>query len=189
MPIEDKFGDKVKDPADPNRCQGLGKGGQCEYLAVEGTHLCPRHGGAKIAERNDRKAAVMYNLRLWRSKMDQFKDSPQAKSLGDEIAILRMTLEAALEKCQSQEDLFMMSSTIGDLAVKIEKVIKSAHSLDQSSGNLMDKSKAIAFASSVVEIVDRVISKNIPEIELRENMIDEISQGIVSIFVKEPSDG
>lgn len=121
----------------------------------------------------------MYQLTQWRSKMDQLKQSPEAKSLGEEIAILRMTLEATLEKCKSTEDLFMMSSTIGDLAVKIEKVIKSSHSLDQASGNLMDKSKAIAFAGTVVEIVDRVLTLFITDVEMREKIVDQIAQGIL----------
>lgn len=190
MPMEDKFGNKVTDPADPRRCQGMGAGGQCEYLAVEGTEHCPRHGGYHNAKKKDREAAKMYNLKLWRAKLDTLKQSPEAKSLGDEIAILRMTLEATLERCKHQEDLFMMSSTIGDLAVKIERILKSAHSLDQSSGNLMDKSKAIAFAGTVVEIVDRVIAANVKDVDLKELIVDQISQAILmELSRKEQKDG
>jgi hypothetical protein len=177
--MQNKFGDKVTDPADPNRCQSNVKEGQCPYLAVPGTPYCPRHGGTSIEKKQDARAAKMYQLTQWRSKMDQLKQSPEAKSLGEEIAILRMTLEATLEKCKSTEDLFMMSSTIGDLAVKIEKVIKSSHSLDQASGNLMDKSKAIAFAGTVVEIVDRVLTLFITDVEMREKIVDQIAQGIL----------
>lgn len=179
MPIQDKFGEKVSDPSDPNRCQSSIASGQCPYLSVEGTTACPRHGGLKQVEKSDKRARQMYDLRLWRAKMDALKHSPEAKSLGDEIAILRMTLEATLNKCKESEDLFMMSSTIGDLALKIERVLKSSHSLDQSAGNLMDKSKAIAFAGLVVEHVDRTIAKFIVDVDIREKIVDEISQGIL----------
>lgn len=188
MPIENKFGGKVTDPADPRRCQGMGKGGQCEYLSVEGTQYCARHDGLKIQKKKDARAAQMYNLKIWRAKLDELKQSPEAKTLGDEIAILRMTLEATLDKCKVPEDLFMMSSTIGDLAIKIEKILKSAHSLDQSTGSLMDKSKAIAFAGTVVETVDRVISANLTSVELKEKVVDEISQAILAELQKKDKD-
>jgi hypothetical protein len=177
--IEDKFGDKVTDPADPQRCQSNVATGQCPYRAVEGTKSCPRHGGTKMAIRNDKKEAQMYNLVLWRQKMSELKNSPEAKSLGDEVAILRMTMEAALQKCKDTEDLFLMSSTIGDLAIKIDKVVKSCHVLEQASGQLMDKSKAIAFAGSVVEVVDRTVTLLVHDVDLREKIIDLISKGIL----------
>lgn len=188
MPIQDKFGDKVTDPADPKRCQSPAKLGQCLYFSVEGTNACPRHGGLKQVKVQEKRARQMYDLRLWRAKMDALKQSPEAKSLGDEIAILRMTLEATLEKCKASEDLFMMSSTIGDLALKIERVLKSSHTLDQSSGNLMDKSKAIAFAGLVVEHVDRTITKYVLDIETREKVVDEVSQAILK-SLQETSNG
>lgn len=182
--MQDKFGNKVTDPADPNRCQAAARRGQCEYKKVEGTPYCPRHSGLRTQAKNDRKAAQMYNLKMWRARLDELKDTPESKTLGTEVAILRMTLEAALNKCTSTDELFLMSSTIGDLAIKIEKVLKSAHSMDQSSGNLMDKSKAIAFAGTVVEIVDRVLTLAVTDVELRERIVDEISQGILTSLQK-----
>lgn len=176
----DKFGDKVTDPADPNRCQSTVKEGQCPYLALEGTKACARHGGLKTQRQNEKKAAIMYNLQIWRKRMDELQDSPKSKSLSEEVAILRMTLEATAARCKDAEDLFMMSSTISDLALKIEKVVKSCHSLEQSSGQLMDKSKAIAFASEVVEIVNRVVNTTIADIDLREKIVDMIAQEILS---------
>lgn len=177
--FEDKFGEKVTDPADPDRCQSNIKHGQCPYKVLEGTDSCARHGGILKLKRTDKRAAQMYNLMLWRAKLDALKQSPEAKTLGDEVAILRMTLEATLEKCKTTEDLFMMSSTIGDLATKVEKVLRSAHAMDQASGNLMDKTKAIAFAGTVVEIVNVVLATSLPDVELRERMIDQISQKIL----------
>lgn len=177
--IEDKFGDKVTDPADPKRCQSVVAHGQCPYRAIEGTIHCARHGGTKEAIKNDKKEAQMYNLVIWRQKMNELKNSPEAKSLSDEVAILRMTMEAALQKCKDTEDLFLMSSTIGDLAIRIDKVVKSCHVLEQASGQLMDKSKAIAFAGSIVEIVDRTVSMLVTDVELKEKIIDTISKGIL----------
>jgi hypothetical protein len=121
--------------------------------------------------------------------MDELKSSDQSKSLTEEVAILRMTLEAALLKCSNTDEMFMMSSTISDLACKIEKVVKSCSQLEQSSGQLMDKSKAIAFAGSVVEVVDRVVTLRIPDTELREKIVDEISQGILSELQKGNENG
>lgn len=122
----------------------------------------------------------MYNLQQWRSKMDALQNSPKSKSLSEEVSILRMTFEATVDKCKDAEDLFMMSSTIGDLALKIEKVVKSCHTLEQSSGQLMDKSKAIAFAGEVVEIVNRTVNNLIVDVDLREKIVDVISQEILN---------
>ncbi len=176
----DKFGDKIIDPANPNRCQSSVKRGQCPYLSLEGTRYCARHGGLREQKKQDKKAAIMYNLQLWRAKMDALQESPMSKNLSEEVSILRMTLEAIVDRCKDVNDLFMLSSTIGDMAIKIEKVVKSCHSLEQSSGQLMDKSKAIAFASEVVEIVNRTVNALISDTDLREKIVDMISQEILN---------
>lgn len=175
----DKFGRRILERDDPLRCQANGDYGQCEYEAVENSKYCPRHKGVEEARKVDKKAATMYQLMVWKKRMEELKASPEAKSLGDEVAILRMTLEAVLDRCKTTEDLFMMSSTIGDLALKVEKVTKSCHILEQSSGQLMDKSKAIAFAGVVVEIVDRTVSNFIKDVDLKEKIVDTISKGVL----------
>lgn len=180
MPMEDKFGDKLADPEDPRRCQSVGKHGQCSYARVEGGNYCYRHGGASELSRQVKANTRMYNLQVWRSRMNELKGSDDAKNLTEEIAILRLTMEAYLEKCQDSTDLMMYSSTVGDLATKIERLVKSCHSLQQASGQLMDRTKAINFASTIVEIIDRLSTELIKDEELREHFIDKVSDAVLN---------
>lgn len=188
MPIADKLGDKVTNPADPQRCQAVAGAGQCEYrTTVPGGKYCVRHGGKKEQEKLQKEGVRMYQSQVWQKRIGEMSDDPNVKTLRNEIGILRITLEATLNKCKEPEDLFMMASNISDLAVKIEKLVKSCASLEENSGQLMDKSKAIAFAGQIVELIDRVTQKLIMDDDLREKVVDEISAEILTTLQESSS--
>lgn len=113
----------------------------------------------------------MYRLQVWQKRLEEFAENDKATSLKSEIGILRVTLEAILNKCEDSTQLLLYSSKISDLTVKIEKLIASSHRIEKALGNLMDKSTALNFGEQVVALVGQHIKD--PAV------VDAISNGII----------
>jgi len=165
---------------DPHRCQGVGKSGQCPYTAhsyvdaageVVWSKYCLRHGGNKTEYHDKVYKANLYRLQVWQQRLAEFSESADASTLKQEIGILRVTLEAILNKCEKSTDLLLYSNKISDLAIKIEKLISSSHRIEKSLGVLMDKTTALNFAERIVDI----ISTHVEDTEI----IDAISNAII----------
>lgn len=128
------------------------------YKVVEGSEFCPRHGGAKQANKRKVEAANQYRLSVWQHRLNEFAESDSIKSLRAEVGILRIILEEMMNKCHDRTDLVMYSSKISDLAIKIEKLVSSCDRLERNMGEMMDKPTALKFASKVVDIVGRHVT-------------------------------
>lgn len=125
----------------------------CPYRAMPGTTRCQRHNGP-IQEIQYQKAENRsYNLARWRADLERFGDSPTLKSLREEIAISRITLEAIVNKCQDQFDLAMHSPKISLMLSQTEKLVVSCNRLESRLGLVLDKSAVINLAEEIVQIV------------------------------------
>lgn len=142
----------VVEPDDPSRCQGMMSSGQCTLQSLPGLTFCKLHAAA--AKRLEAKGNIRnLNVAIWQNRIGQLADSPQAKSLREEIGVLRLLLEAILNTCQDSSQLIAMSNKISDLVSRIEKVVGSCHSIEKSSGQLLDKSAALQLATAIINIV------------------------------------
>lgn len=142
----------VVEADDPRRCQGNMSKGQCTMEALPGFAFCKMHNLA--GERREEKKQVRnLQVTIWQDRINALADSPQAKSLREEIGVLRLMLEAMLNNCQTSIDLLAMSNKIADLVSRIEKVVSSCHQLERASGQLLDKSAALQLASSFLDII------------------------------------
>jgi hypothetical protein len=172
--IEDKFGDKCE-PDDPNRCQSNVQTGQCPYKALPDTKYCIRHGGQVGQKKNEIAAMNGYRLAKWQTRVDQFAEHDQVKSLRAEIGITRMLLEEVINKCETSDQLLMFSGKIADLVTRVEKLVSSCHRIEASTGMLLDKSAALHLASVIVEIISRHVTED--------DSIDTIAQEIMVSIV------
>lgn len=146
---------------DPERCQAINKYGQCHYKAVPGGTNCPMHGGIAQTKSQKAKALRNYKLTKWQAKLEQYADNPNIKSLRDEVGILRIMMEQRLETCHDAGDLIYQSGPIGDLVLKIEKVVTSCHRLEGSMGQLLDKQAILQFASEIINVVGSEIEDEV----------------------------
>jgi hypothetical protein len=151
MPVEAKF-QRVA-PDSPLRCRSAGGEGQCHFQRTENSEYCPMHGGNKGEEKAEKDRIRTYRLSKWRTRLDEFADDPKVKGLREEIGILRILLEETMNRCSDESDLILQSNRISDLIGRIEKVVSSCHRLEQSTGQLLDKTMALNFATQVVEII------------------------------------
>ena len=159
------------DEDDPWRCQSTTKKGQCRNKATTLGGTCAVHGGNKTIQAIEKKDMRNYKLAKFQVALNRHANSPRLKSLNDEVAILRMTLEEVLNSCDCEHDLMLQSHLISDLVVKIEKLVKSCHSLESSLGMMLDKQTILAFAQKVIEVVSKE--------ELEESQLESISNGIL----------
>ena len=143
---------------DPSRCQAVTRQGQCLNKATVEGGTCPVHGGNGAVEKAERESIRNYKLAKFQVALNRHADSPRLKSLNDEVAILRMMLEEQLNQCQDATDLILKSHLISDLVIKIEKLVKSCHSLESSLGGLLDKQAILTFASNVIDVIGSVIT-------------------------------
>jgi hypothetical protein len=177
MPQVEKKLFRVEDPYDPNRCQANIANNQCPFLAEPDSQFCQIHIGK--AQSNSQpaidKKARNYRISIWQNRINEFADNPEIKSLREELGIARLLLENILDRCHDKNDLYLHSSKISDLILKIEKIVSSCHRLEQSTGSLLDKTLVLQIANTMIEI----IGKHINNTDLLETISDDIINNII----------
>lgn len=183
----------MAEPADPDRCQGSGSGGegQCRFLSMKGMSRdnrfdeldetdysnstnCPKHGGVIQSQALARERVHDYKLQVWQERMTEFSESDRVKTLRGEIGITRLMTETILNRCETPQDLVMYSSKISDLVMKTEKLVSSCAKMESTMGMFMDRAAALLLAASVTAS----ITKHIRE----PAVVEAISHEIIDAF-------
>jgi hypothetical protein len=152
MTVDNSF-ERVKDPADPRRCQGSSKGSQCTIVAVEGSKYCKMHGGASVANKAKRDELRNLKLSKFKARLVQLGNSTDIMSLRDEIAITRMTLEELINSCEGPSDLITFSGQISAMVNNVGKLVKDCHSIEEKTGHLLGRDALMQFAGNVIDII------------------------------------
>lgn len=149
--------EKVIDEADPDRCEGVSSmgigGSQCLFKRVQPSKFCPRHGGNHALVAQTREKVRNYHLTKWRARVNEFADNPEVKSLREEIGIIRMMIEAIVEKCEDTNDLILYSGKLQELIGQAQKLVEGCHKLEERTGVLLDKQSILVFCDSAVKII------------------------------------
>jgi hypothetical protein len=170
----DNVWQRMSDLDDPReRCEGYSAAGPCPYKHVNGSKYCPRHGGNKAIEAQQKEAARNYRLTRWKQRINELADSDGIKSLREEVGILRMLLEEMLNQCNDSVDLLLYSHKISDLVLKIERLVVSCDKLENRMGLLLGKGSILHLAQQYVEVITENVSD--PEV------IERISEKIIQI--------
>ena len=165
--------ERVSDPDDPRRCQAMTSRGQCYNKSLPGINYCPAHGASQ-AKKLKKQQLANYKLNKFKQRAGELGNSDAISSLKDEIGLLRMLVEERINRCEDSHDLLLVSGPLSDLFIKIEKLVSSGDRLDRRLGNLLDKTKVLLFAQTVVEIIGSEIDD--PE------KLDSISDKILKAF-------
>lgn len=167
-------------PDDPNRCQSVTAFGQCPNKSVEGDmklcpiHICAHH--STLAKRDNR----IYNLTKVRARVHELADHGQITSLKEEVGIVRLLLENVLNKCNNENDLLIHTSIISELALKIQKLVKDLHSLDKSTGNLLDKSTILKIAGGMIGIIEKYVTDKVILSKISDDLIKLVEDALPS---------
>lgn len=173
---------------DPNRCQAVHRDYQCPFRAVgtfdpqtkiwTGPKYCIRHGGR--TQETQAKAANLrlYNLAKYQAQMESFADSPRAKSLKEEIGILRMMLQTRLNEIKSNNELVLHSNNLTMMIREIANTVKICDTIDARVEKVIDKSKAQIFINSIIEIIGKYV--NDPDLLLM--ISDEMEESLEKVL-------
>ena len=144
------------DPSDPERCVHTNAAGiQCCYKSIEGEDYCPKHSSPTRARAQSLK---LYQLTRFKARVTDLATNPAIKSLREEIGILRMTLEAALNLYESEAELVMNVSSISSLVSQVNNLVGSCHKLEMQTDQLLDKNQAMLLADQIIAVLTDHVS-------------------------------
>jgi len=160
------------DEDDPSRCQHvIPTTGQCRNKAVEGSSYCPAHGGNKAYQAKQKSELRNYRLTQFKARIQELGNSEEILSLKDEVGILRLLIEEKINRCTNTNELLLVSGPLGDLIMKVERVVESCNRLESRLGNFLDRAKILTFAQTIVQIVSQYIQD--------EEQLDSLSNEIL----------
>lgn len=174
---------RVTDPADPRRCKGAAPDGQCMNEACHGSEYCSAHGGRSNEEATKTRLYLLNNARD-RTRLAQFAEHEELKSLREEIALARMLIEHRFNMIKTDAEMLAAAAPINTLLLTLERLVKSAHTIDQSLGALLNKTSVQRLGQQLCvvlieelegipgyeEIIDRVTTRLVTTIQEASNM-------------------
>lgn len=101
-----------------------------------------------------KSSIYQYRAAKW---ADMAKDFSTAKSIKDEIGVLRLLLQERLATCEDSHDLMLASPTLADLVDKIAKVVTSCQKLEHQQGQLIDKDTLFGIADEMITIISEYV--------------------------------
>jgi hypothetical protein len=162
--------DRVTDPADPRRCQAPDRMGQCWNVAEPGCDYCRKHAGTDKDSAKQIRQYQLTNARL-RQRLSQKTDHDQITSLREEIGLTKILIEELMNSCKTDTELLAHTGTFNQLAMTLEKLIKTSHQMEQSLGLLLSKPTLVVLGQDIIHILIEEL-KGVPEYEER---IDRIT--------------
>jgi|SRR5579872_2115585 len=166
----------VSDPADPLRCkQSVGQR-QCSEVSVPGSEFCRIH--SRGFDRTNEQSTRLYLLAKAdeQARLLKLADHEEIRSLREEIALARMLVERRWNLIRNDNDLIMACGSLNTLLLTIERLVKSAHSIEQNLGILLSKSAVMALGQNIC----RIIVEELDGIENYEGIVDSITHRILS---------
>ncbi len=164
----------------PNRCQGITSNGQCSRNAQPGDKFCYNHNGGHDRAAEQDKRMYLLSKAKDRSRLAALSEHNEVKSLRDEIAIARMLIEERFNLIQNDSDLLTACGTLNSLLLTVERLVQSAHKLEQNLGSLLAKPTLLSLGHELVTIVIEEL-KGIPNYE---EVVDRISERVINAMAK-----
>jgi hypothetical protein len=142
--------------------------------AIEGSEYCLAHGGNKAVNAKAKADTRMYNLGKWRQSVSKFQDHDQLKSLREEIGILRVMIDERMNMCTDASELLLYSGPLGDMIMKVEKLVTSCNKIEAHLGGMLDKTQALQLGQEMVEIIGR----HLDSVADKELLVSKISAAV-----------
>jgi hypothetical protein len=119
---------------------------------------CKMHGSV-VATTVKKQARKLYQIARYRDRIDRISDPEVGVNLDEELAVLRMTLEAALNKYDEIE-LITMSGQVASLVRDIRETLTCNKKLKSQMGELLDRAAMHRLCDRLVVIISKYISPN-----------------------------
>lgn len=147
---------KVMFEGDPRRCQSTIRGGQCPHIAIEGTVHCERHTSGGSRQARDPIANYKFSQQF-HGKIKDFAECEDIKSLRGEIGVLRLMLQSVVNQCSDEDELTLQADRITRLVGEINKCVVNCQKLEESAGQLLDKTVVVNIGAMIVGVIDKYV--------------------------------
>jgi hypothetical protein len=167
------------------QCEYLGSFGQCPKPAIASDRFCEEHT-AQTAQR--KIGAYLIANRYIGEPAERHAESDKIKSLVGEIAILRAMLERRLNSIDNDAEFMSMGAGIKDMALAIDKLVVSWHTMDVKLGNLLNKQALMCLAQDIIGIIEenvRPLADSHPTTADVDNAMEAIANAIVESIAKQ----
>jgi hypothetical protein len=146
----------VEEDIDPTfRCHKiLNNGKQCNYHAVKGARFCTQHGGMIGFKSAARKGMLQTR---WNQRIMELASHPDIFNLGEEIGVVRMTLESVLNNSNSELELLGNVPQIQKLTAQIQALVTQCERIQRVNSNLMSQSQIVDWSMKLVSAITEVI--------------------------------
>lgn len=115
---------------------------------------------------------TLYKIARYKNQIGEKASSSRAKSLTEELAILRLTLETLMNGIEDDSQLIAQSQNISDIIDKIAKLATGAQRLDMATGETLDKTQLAAFADHLTLLVSKTDMPDDSRIKLQTGITD-----------------
>lgn len=157
---------------DPHACD------QCHsFLAMPGSTRCPIHPLSTDSEISQQRNAL-YNLKKTAvaARLSVMKNHPEARTLTNELGMLRLTLEELINRCADDYDLVINEAAISRLITTIQATLTSNVKLEERVGELLSVDHVVTLVQMFFEIVKEFVT-NPDDQEVIADRISVILQG------------
>lgn len=168
--------DRVTDPADPERCQGQAPDGQCRNKREPGSDrcfICLR--GKSMALVNDLR---LYDLAEVRHRLAQLTEHDPLHALREAIALSIRLTEKRFSLVENDAEFLRAYGEINMLLLTRERLVKSAHVIEQQLGVLIGKPTVLRLGQLVIHFASDELN-NLPDYsQLMLRISDQIVEAI-----------
>lgn len=139
---------------DPRACQKGTQAGPCPYKALEGSLYCPIHGGTPAALATEKADLKKYKLNsAYAGRAKDFAGSTDLKSLTDELALLRTSLEVIFNSIKNEGEMLLYSDKIEKLSKGIQSMVVDIQKLQERNRELLGKDTVFAIFDRIMQLL------------------------------------
>lgn len=166
-------------------CDGITKHGHCTHKRLAPSRFCSMHGGALTMKKLEKERMREYKVNQYMKRYAEFADSPQIRSLREEIGITRMSLEAIMEQVDSASKLLVYHPQILQTLMVVQKLVEAAQKLDEKNNLLLDRK----ILMTVVDGIIQRITNHVKDAAILDVLSTEIYDVITGTISRSNADG
>jgi hypothetical protein len=163
----------------PEVCGGNTGAGPCTYQREVGSLYCPLHGAAN--SKGTAEKAELRNLRINSIYAQRAKDLTQnsgIKCLGDEIALMRVTLETVFNSIKNENEMLMYADKIENLTKGVSNLVVAWQKLQERNKELLDRQTVMSIADGILEEIVRLVDNPDTIRQLADAIYNVVTKGL-----------
>jgi len=158
------------DAANPNRCQGTSRHGQCPNLAEHGSNHCSACGGVSTKEQEDTRSYLLTQVEVKRRLAQLDTQLDPVRDLQRTISLVHLLIETHVNSAKSDVALMSACAPLEKLVQRMESLCKSVVTVQEKLNLLLPRSVVLSLGQSIVQIV----IEELEGIEGYEQIVDRI---------------